>query len=142
MTQIPITKDQRDQLAQSWQYRALDAARNCELMTGSVDPIFRILCASMAKDPPEPPYYGWGIISEKNTIVTNVYLSLTEPGVTTTICSLKQLKDNLNRLADATGFTFQERTNLFNQVNQWIRYNDTEGKANLAHDRIPKELMN
>lgn len=142
MARLHVTKDQRERLARSWQYRALDASRNAELATGNVDPIFRILCAAQGTSPPGPPYYGWGLIDEDRNIRTNVYQSINEFGVTTIICSLQDLKDNLNRLADATAFTFEERTQLFKLVNQWIRYNDTEGKANLAHDRLPRELMN
>lgn len=132
---IKLDQDAKDRIRQAWPFRAMMAASKA---AAGGDPMFLILQAALGYTPTRFPYYEvFAIVDEDGFIRTNIYRSDGRRDNAIRICSSADLRDNLNRLADAIKATDPERVHMFQKIAKWVRYDDREGQANVAHERLP-----
>lgn len=134
----PPTEAQREAIRQSWQYRVLIEAEAAELRTGGDDPLFRLLTAALALRSKTGPQYGnFGIISAEGFVLTNCMFDDGRPTVPAFyVCTVQELVDNLQRLAEACGLTENQQHGLFHKVRCWIKTDDREGAQNMRNDTV------
>lgn len=142
-----MTPEDKERLRAFWVVRCLTEARRAYVASGGADPMYLILDAAYLATPlfPEEPYYQrvtpvqpvGAIIDEKGFLRVNAYLTNGRRINAMPVCSVKDLVDNLERLADALKLTDQEYTALRLKVRAWITHDDREGQANMAFDRLP-----
>lgn len=146
---VQVTKEERERLAAHWSTRALLEAEKAEIKSG--DRLFRILCAALKLPPAKPPWIGPSAVilpdpdrlndPKAAFVCANVLTGeVGDPATPRRLCTVQDLADNLNRLADALDFKDAERLALFNAVQKWVVIDDREG--NRAEDRIPAHLRN
>jgi hypothetical protein len=135
---IRLGADAPDRLAQNWAYRCLVETRRAYESSGGDDPLFLILQAAMKLTPTAYPFFEqFGVRDENHRIRTNRYTGESARDTAYDVCSDTDLKDNLMRLAMALKLPDDHIRGLYALVQRWVRYDDTPGQANLAHERLP-----
>lgn len=140
-----MTPDDKERLRAFWATRALTAARQAYCSSGGVDPLFHILQAAILPMPlfPDEPYFQvvtpiqpvGAIIDEQGWLRANVYTPDGERQNAVRVCTVRDLVDNLERLANALHFTDHELGCMQGKVRSWITHDDREGEINMKFDR-------